>query len=241
MATPDIYWPRDVLSPRQVTPELVPATISGGRTITSVEKIIKVDAGYWQITLDQIPYASKEHKRAWRAVAGILQGRFGTIAVPVYDTDGAPWPLDGNGNPITDYPDEPHSDGTLFSDGTGYDQPVIVAEIYANAGLGAVYVTILFTFGDADGPQPGQFFSVANRLYRIIGVTASAASPTQVFTCKITPPLREPIFLGDTAEFDDPRCICCMATDTEMMSAADAYNGTSTGKVTFVEKINVDE
>lgn len=215
MPEPDIYWPYAVLPPRKVMAEVVPATTGGGRSITAVEQVVSYDAGYWEIDLDEIPFASRAHKLAWREVAAVLNGRLGTCAVPVYDSDTAPWALDANGK--------------LRKVGGS-----IVGQVYVDAVLGATTVQLLITSGGA--LQAGQDWSVVNRLYRIKSITSQAAvSPGIVYTVKVTPPLREAIPGATMAEFEQPRCICRLKTDTEMQSGVDDYAGRTLAKVTFVE------
>lgn len=239
MATPLTVWPELVLSPRQATAEVVPATTSGGRSITAVETIISFDAGYWTIILDQIPVASIAQKRAWKGTSAILGGRFGTIGVPIYDTDCPPWPLDSNGNPVTGNTQVPFADGkfVLFADGVGFSQDLIVAYMYEDAAQNDTQVSIQIVQGDV--LQPGQTWSFGYRMYRIIAASQVSAGAAPVYTVTVNLPLREAIPAGTQIEFDDPMCICRLATDTEMQSAPDDYAGRGLGKVTFVEAINV--
>lgn len=222
-----LYWPRRLLAPRKVTPEPVYATGSGGRSITAVEQIVTTDAGYWQIVLDEIPLASTAQKKAWRAISVLLEGRYGTIAVPIYDY-GAPWPT-ADQSEITGIP---FSDQSLFSDESGFSQPQISATVNAAVALGAVTVAINLVYGDV--LEVGQHFSVANQLYRIKGITSVVGAVT---TLTVWPPVRVAMTAGSAAEFDDPRQMCRLATDGEMMTGIDDYAGRTLARVTFVEAL----
>lgn len=223
-----LYWPRRLLSPRKVTAEPVYATSSGGRSLTAVEQIVATDAGYWSIVLDEIPVAGPDRKKVWRAMSVLLEGRLNTCAVPIYDYE-APWPT---GSAFGDYTGIPFSDGALFSDDGGFQQPVITATVQSAVSLGAVTVAINVVSGGV--LSIGDHFSVANQLYRIKGITSVAGAVT---TVTVWPPVRVAMTAGQVAEFDDPRQLCRLATDGEMMSGADDYAGRTLARVNFVEAL----
>lgn len=222
-----LYWPRRLLSPRKVTPEPVYATSSGGRSLTAVEQIVATDAGYWSIVLDEIPLVSAAQKKVWRAISVLLEGRYGTIAVPIYDY-GAPWPTAAQSE-ITGIP---FSDQSLFSDESGFSQPQISATVNADVLLGAATVEINLVYGAV--LEAGQHFSVVNQLYRIKSITSVVGAVT---TLTVWPPVRVAMTAGGVAEFDDPRQLCRLATDGEMMSGADDYAGRTLARVNFVEAL----
>lgn len=223
-----LYWPRRLLAPRKVTAEPVYATASGGRSLTAVEQIVATDAGYWSIVLDEIPVAGAVRKKVWRAMSVLLEGRMNTCAVPIYDYE-APWPV---GADYGDYTGIPFSDSALFSDDGGFQQPVITATIQSAVSLGAVTVPITVVSGAA--LEVPNHFSVANQLYRIKSITSVVGTLT---TVKVWPPVRVAMTAGADAEFDDPRQLCRLATDGEMMSGADDYAGRTLARVNFVEAL----
>ncbi len=183
---------------------------------------------------DQLRRYSDRQRPSQKGLAGDLGACRGEaeppILVPTYDTDTNPWPL-ANGAPFTAYPDGvPHSDDTLFSDDTGYAQPVIVATVDADVALGANSMVIDLVQGSA--LEPGQHYSVGVRLFRIKRITAVAGS---LYTVTVWPPTREAITAGAIAEFDRPICKCRLATDGEMQSGKDDYAGRTLATVNFVE------
>lgn len=248
----NVVWPYHVLPPRTVTPELVPATTGGGRSITAVEQIVSYDAGYWGIDYADIPYASRANKLAWREVAAKLDGRAGTCLVPVYDygtQDTAPWPLDAQGNFVKSLPSQIYADGTM---GPGSSIEVVLS---AGAALGAVTLSMSVARGSQF--YAGMQFSLGVRLYRIksvdsqsggiltddagIPLTTDDGTPlvTDVaYGLTIWPPLREAVESGDTVNFSMPVCLCRLKTDTEMRSAGDDYAGRTLARVSFEECIN---
>lgn len=226
----DIWWPYDILPPRRVTVEPVYATMGGGRSLTAIEQIIASDAGFWSISYEDIPLVSGSQKKMWRALSAWLEGRLNPIFVATYDTDTNPWPL-VNGLPYTPNGHGlPHSDETLFSDTTGYDQPIIAATVNGNVSLGATSMVINLSYGEP--LEPGQHFSVDDRLFRIKRITATVGA---LYTVTVWPPARQAITAGETAEFDRPRCKARLATDTEMLSGKDDYAGRTLASVNFVE------
>lgn len=229
----DMIWPRNILPPRTVMIELANATMGGGRTLTAVDQFVKTDAGWWKLTLGDIPFASSQQKLQWRAVAAQLGGRVGKIAVPIYDPN-TPWPTI-NGKVVKSYGSIPHSDGTFFSDGTGYSQDVIIAEVIVDAAMGDISLTMDVLVGGA--LQPGMSFDVAYRLYRIksIQTITPNGGGSVTYQLKVTPPLREDIPAGSFANFDDPMLGCRLNTDGEMESGVDDYAGRTLAKIDFVE------
>lgn len=244
-----VHWPRPGLPPRKVMAEVVPATVSGGRAITAVEQVVSFDAGFWNIILDEIPLASPTQKREWRAIAAQLGGRLGLCDVPIYDTDGAPWPIIG-GKPYKRVPPIPHSDGSYFSDGSGYGQPVIIATVTTTSPAGSIQVGLSVL--NASQIVPGMHFSVLapstglTHLYRIKTIASFTpgnphVSPTipDTYMVNLNLPLRAAIAANTQAEFDDPRCTCRLETDREMDTGIDDFAGRTLGRVSFVEALNV--
>lgn len=238
MAVPTIFFPRSLFPPRKVMPDIMPVTSGGGRAITSLEQVPTVDAGSWQITLDEVPFASSEQKRVWRNMGVLLRGRKNTCAVPIYATDTTPWPLDGEGNPIMTQDIVPHSDGSYFSDGVGFRTKVIYATVGAGALAGSTALIIDVVDGTASPLQPGHFFSISNRLYGIKKIISMMdATGVTSYSVSVLPPLREDVAEDAEVEFDDPRCICRLQTDTELRSGVDDYANATLARVTFVEAL----
>lgn len=226
-----LSWPRNILAPRKVMVEPVYATVSGGRGITALEQVIASDAGYWAITLDEIPFVSAGQKQVARALSVQLGGRLGAIDVPIYD-DQAPFPI-VNGLPVKPGT-VPFSDGAQFSDTSEFFMDTITASVVGAVALSATMMSINLSVGTF--PQPGQHFSIQgatqNRLYRI--KTSTLVSGTTYSVC-VWPPVREAIADGTSAEFNDPRLTCRLKTDGEMQTFIDDYAGRTLAKVNFEE------
>lgn len=232
-------YPKTVLPPRKVIPDIVPGTMDGGRGTPAAEQFSALDLGYWMIDLQEIPLASGPQKLAWRALSLNLQGRLGYADIPTYEDDVAPWP-EFDGVPVT--PDmATFSDGTIFSDGTWFDDATIIGRISVSAAAGGTQVVI--DMSASPWPtQPldgGMDFSVKGatltRLYRISTVVAVVGD---VFTVNVEPPLREAIRAGANANFEDPRCTCRLVDDQQMLSGIDDYAGRTLASLSFEEVIN---
>lgn len=227
----NIQWPSTILPPRRVMCDPVYATTGGGRSLTAIEQIIASDAGYWAITLDEIPCASPVQKQVARALSVQMEGRLNGIDVPIYDSRNAPLASGQGFGPITGIP---WSDPTSFSDGSLFQQGPIDASAAATAALGSNVVLITITTGGI--LQPGQHFSYQgasrSRLERIKTATLTTGT---TYSCTVWPPLREAIPNATLLNFNDPRLTCRLKTDGEMQSFVDDYAGRTLAKVDFVE------
>lgn len=223
----NVRWPSDVLPPRKVMVDPVYATISAGRSITGVEQIVAGDAGYWAITLDEIPCAKRVQKQVGRALSVQMNGRLGLMDVPIYDQASAP----GVGGFLG-----PFGDGGTFGDGGLFETAGITASIVGAVALGAVSMSINLAVGST--LQPGQHFSVMGatkqRLFRL--KTTSLLTGT-TYAVTVWPPTREAIPDGSDANFSDPRCTCRAKTDAEFQSFVDDYAGRTLAKVDFEEAL----
>lgn len=224
-----ILWPLRVLTPVDVSVDLQANPISGGPSMSGGMQFIQSDAGYWTISYGSVAIHTPQQVKLWRAIAGMLSGPVVPIMVPAFDKR-APWPLDEAGNEIRTYGDIPFDDCTLFDDGTGFYQPVIDATA-GTASAGATSLDITMNYGSE--PESGQFFSVGERLYQIVTVDDSAAP---LYTCTVTPPLREAIAADATCDFDNPACRMRLASAGEMkLTLASARFGSPT--VNFIEDL----
>lgn len=200
----------DILRPRLVSCEPVPRSRSGGVSLTGQEQTVTSDAGVWGIRYVDIPIRRADQVRVYRAIAARLNGRAGSILVPVYDCRQTPWPVVA-GKRVTSYGSLSHSDGSLFSDRSGYRQPVIVAYLAAEAALRATTLTVGISYGAA--LQGGEHFSIGERLYRIASVQPGMGG---LVTVQVWPPLREAAPAGAALEFDRPVCRMRLASDDAM-------------------------
>lgn len=204
MATP--RWPEGVLRPQNVAFDLAPRTLSGPASISGAVQVVASDAGIWTATFSGVVINSRDRVLAWRGIAALLEGRLGSILVPLcrgYQPLLPAW----QGL----YEAVPHSDNAFFSDGSGYVSQVIDVALAGSVAARATSANI--AIGLADTIQPGQHFSIGERLYRV-KTFAYTSETTAAITFR--PPLRGAASLGDRLEFDDPVVRMRLATDQEM-------------------------
>lgn len=160
-------WPQ-TLPPSEVMFHPTAASRSGGRTIVGTEQVVQAGAGYWTATVKFDVYrkpgmvggANKEV--AYRAMLGYLQGRANPILIGPSTLRTSPALVAGQ--PL--FPRYvPHSDGSTFSDGSQYRMSLTPAKMSGNAPTGATVLNLSMSAGHQ--PQPGQYFSVVDRLYLI--------------------------------------------------------------------------
>jgi hypothetical protein len=188
--------------------------------------VVASDAGIWKATFGNLIVKSRQAVILHRALAVLLEGRLGSILIPLCR---AYQPSPDEAESAGDYEQVPHDDGAFHSDDSGYViSPIIDVVAAANATVRAttIYVTVNYA-GDI---QPGQHFSIGERLYRICSYDATTGTMT------IRPPLREAIVAGDRLEFDDPVCRMRLLNDDGMdLDLALRRFGTPT--VQFVEDV----
>lgn len=169
--------------------------------------------GLWVMSADLIVPQEKDDFLCYRAVRMLNQGGARPM-VMLRDEASAgfpPWPVIG-GVEITGYAAIPHSDGTLFSDGTGYSQPAIVAQTVGAAALRDTTLTINLI--SASALRGGEVFSLytANQGWRMHEITTVVIDGNGHSVVTFEPPLRDDIDDATPVEFDRPRCVMFCAT-----------------------------
>lgn len=223
-----IVWPRCLLNPRETAADPVPFSRSGGKSLNGIERVTRTDRGFWSVTLGGIVLRSTEQKRTWNAMRVAASGRAGLFILPVRSWDSAPFES-GKFEPGIVLP---HSDGTLFSDGTGYEQGNIDVQVAAAVGIGATVIKLRRLLGAAD--LSGVRFSHEHAAYE----TGPAIDVDRdVWTVPISPAIRAPITAGTQMEFDNPTCLCRLADDRGL-DLAQGKRGFDTMSVAFVEAVD---
>ena len=191
--------------------------------------------GYVWARFGRIPLDSPARHREWNRLARQLNDRTRGIIVPILIDGIGPGGAGGGTGGI------PHSDGSFFSDGSGYAQADTFAQLVGDHILNAGTLTFSLAGGTLSG---GEWFSIrhpgkswrAYRIWTIDAVDESGAVP--VYTAGISPTLRAET--PDRAELDfaKPRFFAQLPPGTTM---AWAKSGPSYGEptVTFVERFEV--
>lgn len=223
-----IRWPDAVLAPRAVAFDIAPRTLSAPASVSGATQVVSSGAGIWKATFADIVVTEQQQVLAFRAISALLEGRLGSILVPLcrmYQ------PKPDNAEALGLYDAVPHDDDAFFDDGTGYVGRVIDVQLTGTIVKGATSASIAINV--AGTIEPGQHFSLGERLYRLKSVNYTSATAA---TITFTPPAREAASAGDNLEFDDPVCRMRLASDEEMDLALDLRRyGSPT--VNFVEDL----
>ena len=201
-----VVWPTD-LEEGAHNWDLAGLQIDPGQTESGAFPVIRTDGGgFWIAALHDVQMRGADSVRAWRAFR--VQAVARPLVIRRIETQIAPFPVI-NGERITSIDQLPHNpDETFFSDGSGYYQPVIIAEAEVAAAQYAVEMQIRFQRG---GPLlGGECFSVyhtdeGHRLHEIGSAVQDEDDP-ELWTITFLPPLRGAVEIGQFIDFDRPRC-----------------------------------
>lgn len=201
-----ITWP-PMLAPGLVRASPVPMTRSGGPTLAGIQEAIETDVGWWSIYYGGIGLYDEATRRVFQALRVSIRGRSGIFRLPVWSHDSAGWP---SGSTFGQYL-TPHSDGSTFSDGSMYSQPVDPLIMVESAAIGDVEVKISTL-------NPGRELSGIRWSYN--DALYENGLPSLVegdeWTLRIFPAVRAPIPAGAILETGMPTCLCHLASDREM-------------------------
>lgn len=217
-------FPRALLREQSHAWNIVGATMGSGQGGDGFFPVARSDGGgLWSCSMSSISLsgirgaALKDRERVkvstllWRAVRQLCNGGARRIVVPRNDALFRPFPVS-----TSEYRAIPHSDGTYFSDSTGYYQPVIDVVTYAAADLRDT--TLYLKLNYCSDLLGGESFSINHstmgwRLYEI--GTVAPVDDTHV-AVTFNPPLREDTPSGTQVEFDRPRCVMQLKAPSSM-------------------------
>jgi len=203
--------------------------LSGPVSGSGAADVISGDAGFWRASYGSVVVTTRDRVLTWRAISAKLRGRLYPILVPfcgMYQ----PYPLDALGKPIFTST-VPHSDGSYFSDGSGYLSGMIRATLDTALPVHAISGNV--TVDVAGTIQPGHVFSFGERMYEILD--AEYLDETHI-TLTWQPPLREAVAAASELNFDRPVCRMRLVSDSEMQLQLD-MNKRGFPTVNFVEDL----
>lgn len=238
-----LEFPRTLLREKSHSWNLVGTAAAPGLLSNNVFPMVRTDGGgLWTCSMNSVSlsgikdsaFIGRQRQREagllWRAVRQVCNGGVNPIIVPRNDALFVPWPP----GVARDAGVTAHSDGSFFSDSTGYYQSVIVISCNGGASLRATTMNVNLTYtGDLQG---GESFSIEHptlgwRLYEISTIFAVSAG---VATISFNPPLREAIADGTVMEFDRPRCLMRLKTPSSMDLTVEPWTFNS-ASVEFIE------
>lgn len=132
------------------------------------------------------------------------------INVPILTDWMGPFPRI-NGIPQAMVSGIPHSDGALFSDGSGYSQATVWGELTEDAALNAGVISMR-VFGLARPLRWADWCSILHptkgwRMWRYRKILSQTVEANPVYGLAISPPLREAATAGTRVELARPRCV----------------------------------
>ncbi len=133
-------FPHCVLRPQQIAATVVPFTRSGGRTLGGIETATRTDLGFWVVDYSNVVMQNRNRAQwqTWQAIRQMFGGRSGRMAIPVRPGLSAPY-ASGKFEPR---PLMPHSDDSLFSDGSAYVQGAISVVSQGVTSVGATSIRL---------------------------------------------------------------------------------------------------
>lgn len=221
-------WPYCLLTPRNPQADPKPFTKSGGASLGGVEPKTRTDRGWWTVNYGGVLLKNRDRDqwRAWNAIRQHLSGGAGLIAVRIPASLSAPY-VSGEHEPTIE---TPHDDLTTFDDDASYVQGAISVVTDGVTAIGAT--TIRLRIINAADDLVGVRFSYNHAAYEtgpVISITGD------IWEVPVTPAIRQTIPAGADLEFDNPTCLCHLASDNGMDVPQDAINKTSLVNVSFVE------
>jgi hypothetical protein len=184
--------------------------ISGGKNIFEQSVSIGLTGGPVVIGSYQQCYIHGDEQFEYVNWLGArLNGSHRFINVPIITDYSGPFPTNAQGVKTSMISGIPHSDGSFFSDSSGYSQATVNATIQP-AALNAGIVTVNVTGASRD-IRFSEWFSVYHpnkgwRAYRNWEIISKTGTTTRTYVLAISPSLREAVTSVQEARFSRPLC-----------------------------------
>ncbi|WP_169194929.1 hypothetical protein [Devosia sp. MC1541] len=179
---------------------------AGQAGVTGSGQVVYGSQPRWIAQLD-FATLRRDQIRSWRGIINQLRGRYNVLRVRLHDPLQPSWQEIGSpyrGRPV------PHSDGSYFSDGSGYSQGM-TAPVLETAPAGATSLRIdanyLGNFISA-----GHKFSVNDWLYEAVGIEGQGENAVLHFEM----PLRRPVFAEEEINLN---ATCLVALEGDLTGA----------------------
>lgn len=223
-----LIWPRSVLKPKRAPFNIASRSLAGPSSVSGIAQVAASDAGIWKASFaDIIIKRGSPAVLAFRAIATLLEGRLHPILLP---RCGAYQPFDVEWRKLNI--GVPHSDGTPFNDDSLYRTRAIDIRLVSNIPLRGT--TANLSLVAAGILQPGQDFSIGERMYRIRTVQMTGENTAAI---TFRPPAREAVAAGSEMEFDNPVCRMRLVSDAEMDLDLDLISPWTFPTVNFIEDV----
>lgn len=207
------YWSKALL-PQSVMFRLKPMNTRGPTTFSGKTQVVGTDAGFWVAKLTNFVIRTPDHIREWRAMIADLQGGLNDLVIGPFDCRQTPRyrglpPIIG---------DIPHSDGSLFTDQSGYSQSTIRVSLVKGAALRATQLTL--SIDQAGELKRGMYFTIWTIvgeavLPRMYLITKPPLISDDEAVVTFLPPLRVAVKATDTVDFADPVTLMNLSDDDQ--------------------------
>jgi hypothetical protein len=204
-----------ILTPAEVTLDIVGSAIEGGRSLSGVTQSIDYSGGgFVAVTYAGINLFTSAQAKEWNKLAGCLNGSVRTVDVPLW----------------ADLVAARNASGVAAGAPGGIANPTLSA-----AALGATTVHSSSPGGLII--EGGEWFGIAhggvvdNHVYRVWKSVAAGGG----WDLSILPPLRKALVGGEVADFWRPTCKMRLPAGETMAWQFRAPGGTSELNVNFVE------
>lgn len=208
-------FPIDFMRPTRISFDNVGNAVDGGVNGVGESVSMETSGGGMMIaTLENMVLEGPDERYEVLSWLGArLNGGFRNIVVPLVNDKVGAFPVI-NGAVRPTIKGIPHSDGSFFTDGSGYSQSTVYGEIVQQVSSGLLKVRVygagrkVFRWSD--------WFSIYHptkgwRIYRSWELLDQTDEANPVSTIAISPPLREAVAVGDRVELARPRCVMKMA------------------------------
>lgn len=235
------------LNPVKTTFDVVGSAMEGGRNGNGESISTEMTGGgIVSATYENCLIKDKEQYEYVNWLGARLNGSFRFINVPIITDWFGPFPTIG-GLPTPIVGGIPHSDGTLFSDTSGYSQATVFGQLTAPANLNAGQIQMRIYDSSRD-LRLSDWFSIYHpvkgwRAYRYwesekLGEgteTVSGASRAyKEYRLSVAPPIREACLTGTRLEFARPRFAAKFQTGFTLPLVVEAFFVTQQS-IQFVE------
>lgn len=204
-------FPIDFMRPTRISFDLVGNAVDGGvNGVGEASSIETSGGGMWMASIENMMLEGPDERFEVLSWLGArLNGGFRNIVVPLVNDKIGAFPVIGGAvRPIIK--GIPHSDGSLFTDGSGYSQATVYGEVVAMDSTGILRVRV---YGGARKVfRWSDFFSIYHetkgwRLYRSWELLDQTEEENPVSRIAISPPLRETVPIGTRIELARPRSV----------------------------------
>ncbi|KEA07477.1 hypothetical protein [Rhizobium rhizogenes] len=215
------------LGPAKTTFDVSGSNIDGGRNGVGESQSIEMSGGgLVTATYEDCKIVNPEQYEYVNWLGARFNGGFRFLNVPIITDWFGPFPKVGR-LPTPIVTGIPHSDGSLFSDTSGYSQATVWGEITEAANLNAGVISMR-VYGLSRPLRWSDWFSIYHatkgwRAYRYWDVLAVIDEENPVYTLALAPPLREAVSVGDRVEFARPRFVAKFKADFTLPSVVEAF------------------